>query len=92
MTLDQAVAIFEKADRQLGFGERRYPAVVDWLAGVVAVADENGDNGSSLAMYRESEFIAWMMEAKMGVAMGKYKSLCEAVNETRYELEAGGSH
>lgn len=63
MNLQEAIEYFVEADESGDFEERRYPACIDELNGVVAIADED-DNGSNLSMFAADDFISWMEEAK----------------------------
>ncbi len=85
MNINEAIEQYEKYDELLGYEHRGYPACVGHLNGVVAIADDTGDNGTSLEMYTEGDFIAWMTAAKEGLESGKYAGLSEAVGETTPE-------
>jgi hypothetical protein len=87
MTIDEAMALFEEADEELGYEHRGYPACVGHLNGVVAVADDTGENGSSLAMYTASDFITWMEAANDAFERDDddCDNLLEAINETRIQ-------
>lgn len=92
MNIEQAIEIYEAADELYGFDFRNYGVCIGVLDGVVAIADEEGENGSSLEMYRSDKFIAWMEAARDGVAAGKFSDLCEAINETRIEPDVSEGH
>lgn len=92
LDIDQAMEIYETADEGYGYEDRKYGACIGELDGVVAIADEEGDNGSSLTMYRTEKFIAWMEAAQAGVKEGRFSDLCEAVNETRIEPDLSEGH
>lgn len=92
LDIDRAIEIYQAADEEHGFEDRRYDACIGELGGVVAIADEEGDNGSSLKMYRSEKFIAWMAAAQDGVAAGRFSDLCEAINETRIVPDLTDGH
>lgn len=92
MNIKQALEIYETADEESGYEHRSYGACIGELDGVVAIADENGENGSSLKMYRSEEFINWMVIAQAGVAAGHFDDLHEAINETRIEPALSDGH
>ena len=91
MTISEAIDIYREYDEAGGFDERGYPACIGVLDGVVAIADESG-NGSSLEMYRESDFVAWMIAARDGLACDDFDDMREAVNETRPTCEITETH
>lgn len=64
MTIEEAIEWYEECDEQNGYEGRRYGACIGHLDGVVAIADEDGENGSSLEMYMSLDFIKWMSRAK----------------------------
>ena len=94
MTIDEAMALFKEADDESGFEHRGYPACVGHLNGVVAVADDTGENGSSLEMYTASDFIAWMEAAKNALERDDddCDTLLEAINETRIQPAVSEDH
>lgn len=92
MTIDEAVALYEKHDEELGYEDRSYGACIGVLNGVVAIADESSDNGSNLEMYTEQDFIRWMTEAEAGVASGEYLCVYDAVVNTKPEPVVADSH
>ena len=83
MTIEEAVSVYERYAEGLGYEDRRYGALIGVLNGVVAIADESGDNGSDLEMHTEVNFIQWMIEATDLLASGECDDMHEAVNETR---------
>ena len=92
MNVNKAISMYVSMDEDRGYESRRYPACVGELDGVVAIADEEGENGSSLKMYRASDFIAWMEEARRALKEGEYESLWEAINETMIEPSVSDGH
>jgi hypothetical protein len=97
MNIDEAIEFFQSGDDEAGFEERRYPACIMSLNGVVAIADEDS-NGSNLEMMTEDSFLRWMLDAKelferidddeFGDPYTKY----EAINETRPDNILRESH
>ena len=85
MTIDQAIDYFTTLDAAQGYEERRYGACIGHLNGVIAIADEEGENGSSLEMYTADEFVAWMEAIqKARLALGGDADSID-VNELFYE-------
>ncbi len=92
MSIDDAVEFYCESDEELGFEHRGYPACVGHLNGVVAIADDTGENGSSLEMYDAATFLEWMTEAKALFESGECDTKREAVNEVRRDAAVQGGH
>ena len=92
MTIDEAIDVFGAADEESGYEFRRYSACIAHLNGVVAIADEDGENGSSLEMYTADAFIQWMTAAVDSLANGEFEDIIEAVNESRPEPAQSQGH
>ena len=91
MTIQQALELYRTYDEEMGYEHRGYPACVGEFDGVVAIADVDGENGSSLEMHNGEDFIAWMDEA-VHFAKAHNTDMCEAVNETRPEPKVAYGH
>jgi hypothetical protein len=92
LTLEQALEFFEAADDQYGYEHRAYPACIAELNGVVAIADDSGENGSSLEMHLTPDFIQWMTNAKHGLDSARYSDAGEAMGETRPDPAVADGH
>lgn len=91
MNIDQAIDLYREHDMEMGFEERRYPACIDCLGEVVAIADES-ENGSSLRMYDAYDFIGWMEKAKTEFDAGLWDDLTEAIFENEPQAPVEESH
>lgn len=81
MTLEKAIEQYAAYD--LGITEDRggYPAEIEELNGVIAIAKESDIKGVDLDLYEVSSFIKWMSDAKAYITT-EGCDLVEAVNET----------
>lgn len=98
MNIQEAIELYSKADMEYGFEERSYPVCINHLQGVVAIADDSYDNGSSLEMYTVDVFIRWMETARaefescVREEFDDFDSLAEAIIENKPTPNVTESH
>ena len=92
MTIVEAIQWYTDRDDEMGYEHRRYGACVAHLNGVVAIADEDGENGSSLEMFTKDDFISWIESAKKmfeeqgGDGLDELNCLFETQPEPQFKL------
>ena len=92
MNIKEAIEWYCEYDENRGYEERRYPACVAELNGVVAIADEDGENGSSLEMYPADVFIEWMEKAREMFNADEDIWLSDCLYETAPECDVRLGH